>query len=159
MSVLRGAVCRDRARDRYSRCAMTPASAYARFAPYVRRRLADLGVRDADLPDLCHEVFVVVQDKRALLPAVDRLDLWLREICRRIAAGYRRRAGNRLEVLGCDADEGADVHAGVGNDAGDDSDVGGKVAFLRRALNHLDDESRDLLALHDGGEMALSELA
>src|SRR3954463_7975027 len=78
------------------------AAAYARFAPYVRRRLAELGVRDADLPDLCQEVFLVVHGKGEVLPSVDRLDLWLREICRRVAAGYRRRAGNRLELLGED---------------------------------------------------------
>ena len=90
---------------------LTPASTYARFAPYVQRRLAGFGVRDADLPDLCHEVFLVVHGKRHLLPAVGRIDLWLREICRRVAAGYRRRAGHQLEVLGCDADEHADLAA------------------------------------------------
>jgi len=133
---------------------MTPASTYARFAPFVRRRLADLGVREADLPDLCQEVFVIVHGKRDVLAAVDRTDLWLGEICRRLAAGYRRRAGHRLEVLGCDAE---DRTAGCW-DVGE-PDAGGQLALLRRALNHLDDESRDLLALHHGGEMPLSALA
>src|SRR6476469_4169474 len=133
---------------------MTPASTYARFAPFVRRRLADLGVREADLPDLCQEVFVIVHGKRDVLAAVDRTDLWRGEICRRIAAGYRRRAGHRLEVLGCDAE---DRTAGCW-DVGE-PDAGGQLALLRRALNHLDDESRDLLALHHGGEMPLSALA
>ena len=54
---------------------MTPASTYARFAPYVRRRLADFGVREADLPDLCQEVFLVVQGKRDALSTIDRTDL------------------------------------------------------------------------------------
>jgi RNA polymerase sigma-70 factor (ECF subfamily) len=135
---------------------MTPASTYARFAPYVRRRLADLGVREADLPDLCQEVFLVVQGKRGALSTIERPDLWLREICRRIAAGYRRRAGHRLEVLDCDADQRADVQGGPERE---DTDTGGRLARLRRALNHLDDESRDLLALHHGGEMPLSALA
>ena len=134
---------------------LTPGSTYEQFAPYVQRHLARLGVRDADLPDLCHEVFLVVHGKRDLLPAVGRLDLWLREICRRVAAGYRRRAGHQLEVLGCDADEHPDVAAA----APDDPDVRRRLSLLRRALNHLDDESRDLLALHDVGEMSLSALA
>ena len=134
---------------------MTPASIYARFAPYVRRRLADLGVREADLPDLCQEVFLVAQGKREVVAAVDRPDLWLRAVCRRVAAAYRRRAGHRLEVFGCDAEARADL----GPDLDEDREVGGKLTLLRRALNHLDDESRDLLALHDGGEMPLSELA
>ena len=51
---------------------LTPASTYAQFAPYVRRHLARFGVRDADLPDLCHEVFLVVHGKRQQLPAVGR---------------------------------------------------------------------------------------
>ena len=37
--------------------------------------------------------------------------------------------------------------------------LGRRLSLLRRALNHLDDESRDLLALHDVGEMPLSALA
>jgi len=134
---------------------LTPASTYSRFAPYVQRRLAGFGVRDADLPDLCHEVFLVVHGKRHLLPAVGRVDLWLREICRRVAAGYRRRAGHQFEVLGCDADEHPDLAAA----APEEADVGRRLSLLRRALNHLDDESRDLLALHDVGEMPLSALA
>ena len=84
---------------------MTPTSTYARFAPFVRSRLAALGVREADLPDLCQEVFMVVHGKGTALASVDRMDLWLREICRRVAAGYRRRAGHRLEVLGWDDTE------------------------------------------------------
>jgi RNA polymerase sigma-70 factor (ECF subfamily) len=134
---------------------LTPASTYARFAPYVRRRLAGFGVRDADLPDLCQEVFLVVHAKRHVLPAVDRIDLWLREICRRVAAGYRRRAGHRFEVLGCDAAERPDP----ASDVADEPDVATQLALLRRALNHLDDESRDLLALHDAGDMPLTDLA
>jgi RNA polymerase sigma-70 factor (ECF subfamily) len=134
---------------------MTPASTYARFAPYVRRRLAACGVREADLPDLCQEVFLVAQGKRDVLAAVDRPDLWLREICRRVAAGYRRRAFHRLEVFGCDTE----ARAEPGPDLDEDREVGRKLALLRRALNHLDDESRDLLALHDGGAMPLGALA
>jgi RNA polymerase sigma-70 factor (ECF subfamily) len=134
---------------------MTPASTYARFAPYVRKRLAAFGVREADLPDLCHEVFLIVHGKRHALSAVERVDLWLREICRRVAAAYRRRAGHRLEVLGCDAVEAA----APASDTSDGPDGEHMHAQLRRALNHLDDESRDLLALHDGGEMPLRELA
>jgi RNA polymerase sigma-70 factor (ECF subfamily) len=138
---------------------MTPATTYARFAPYVRRRLADLGVREADLPDLCHEVFLVAHGKRDVLSTVDRPDLWLRQICRRVAAGYRRRAGHQLEVLGCDAEAHAGVCSEFQTDFEADIVAGGRLALLRRALNHLDDESRDLLALHDGGEMPLTALA
>lgn len=134
---------------------MTPATTYARFAPYVRRRLADLGVPDADLPDLCQEVFLVVHGKEGVLSDVGRVDLWLREICRRVAAGYRRRAAHRLEVLDCDTADRPDPRAEIA----DEPEVGARISQLRRALNHLDGESRDLLALHDAGAMPLSQLA
>jgi RNA polymerase sigma-70 factor, ECF subfamily len=134
---------------------MTPATTYARFAPYVQRRLADLGVPDADLPDLCHEVFLVVHGKEGVLPAVERVDLWLREICRRVAAGYRRRAAHRLEVLDCDTADRPDPDA----EAADEPEAGARISQIRRALNLLDGESRDLLALHDAGAMPLSQLA
>jgi RNA polymerase sigma-70 factor (ECF subfamily) len=133
---------------------MTPTTTYARFAPYVRRRLARLGVPDADLPDLCQEVFLVVHGKVDTLPVVDRVDLWLREICRRVAAGYRRRPVHRLEVLDGDAADRPDPRA----ELADEPDAA-RRSLLRRALNHLDDESRDLLALHDAGEMPLTQLA
>ena len=134
---------------------MTPATTYAQFAPYVRRRLAALGVPDADLPNLCQEVFLVVHGKEDVLPAVERVDLWLRQICRRVVAGYRRRAVHRLEVLDCDSAEHPDPRA----DVVDEADLGASRSRLRLALNHLDDESRNLLALHDAGEMPLSQLA
>jgi RNA polymerase sigma-70 factor (ECF subfamily) len=134
---------------------MTSTSSYIRFAPYVRRQLAAFGVRDADLPDLCHEVFLVVHAKRGV-PAIDRFDLWLREICRRVAAGYRRRAGQRLEVIGCHVGERPDSR---GTDPVDERDAARRISLLRQALNHLDTESRDLVALHDVGEMPLSALA
>lgn len=134
---------------------MTSTSSYVRFAPYVRRQLAAFGVRDADLPDLCHEVFLVVHAKERG-PAIDRFDLWLREICRRVAAGYRRRAGQRLEVIGCDVGERPDSR---GTGPVDERDAARRISLLRQALNHLDTESRDLVALHDVGEMPLSALA
>jgi RNA polymerase sigma-70 factor (ECF subfamily) len=130
------------------------ASVYRHFAPYVRRTLSQLGVRDADLPDLCHEVFLIVHAKSATVEDIDYYDLWLREICRRVSAGYRRRSARRLEFLSADP---------VGVEAEEaPSDVlvaRGEQDLVRIALAALDEESRDLLALHDVGDMSLSELA
>jgi RNA polymerase sigma-70 factor (ECF subfamily) len=128
--------------------------AYRDFAPYVRRRLLQLGVRDADLPDQCHEVFLILH-KRERLDEIERVDLWLREVCRRVAAAYRRRARNTREVLGGLPSAGVDPSEDPETSLGsiDDRD------YLRNALERLDDESRDLLALHDVGEMPLTELA
>jgi len=135
------------------------AIAYEHFAPYVRGKLAKLGVREADLPDLCHEVFLIVHDKVGMVPDVERVDLWLRAICRRVAAGYRRRFGNKLEILGRDLETESTDAAHDVPDAGTGTERGEQLALVRRALNRLDDESRDLLALHDVGELPLTELA
>jgi RNA polymerase sigma-70 factor, ECF subfamily len=134
------------------------AAAYADYAPFVRARLAELGVRDADLADLCHEVFLIVHQRADALPEVARVDLWLRAVCRRVAAGYRRRAGHRNELLGHNPDR----DPAVGYDDGGDApryDQGQRLALVRRALNHLDEESRDLLALADVGQMPIATLA
>ena len=136
------------------------AIAYEHFAPYVRGKLAELGVRDADLPDLCHEVFLIVHDKVGMVPDVDRVDLWLREICRRVAAGYRRRFGNKLEILGRDLETRIDRRRSRRARRGQRRRTRREqLALVRRALNRLDEESRDLLALHDVGELPLTELA
>jgi RNA polymerase sigma-70 factor (ECF subfamily) len=130
------------------------ASVYQHFAPFVRRTLSQLGVRDADLPDLCHEVFLVVHAKSASLGDIDYYDLWLREICRRVSAGYRRRSSRRLESLSAEPPvleaDGPPIDLLVTRDEED---------LVRDALAALDEESRELLALHDVGELSLSELS
>ncbi len=73
------------------------AAIYARWARFVWVSLQRLGVRSADLDDICHDVFIVVQRK---LPEFDRrgkVQTWLLGICVRVAANYRRRAYIRLE--------------------------------------------------------------
>lgn len=134
----------------------TTAQAYVEFAPFVRRILLSYGVRQAELGDLCHEVFLVVHGRSDRLEEIERIDLWLREICRRVAAGYRRRAVHKREVLSA-APAYADPLAEAG--APDSSVDGDETEALRRALDRLDGESRDLLALHDVGDMPVTELA
>jgi RNA polymerase sigma-70 factor, ECF subfamily len=77
----------------------TTASVYAQWAKFVWLSLQRLGVRRADLDDVCHDVFIVVQRK---LPEFDqraKLPTWLFGICTRVAANYRRRAYIRYEDL------------------------------------------------------------
>jgi RNA polymerase sigma-70 factor, ECF subfamily len=77
----------------------TTASVYAEWARFVWLSLQRLGVRRADLDDVCHDVFIVVQRK---LPEFDqraKLQTWLFGICTRVSANYRRRAYIRYEDL------------------------------------------------------------
>src|SRR5262245_61829647 len=128
--------------------------AYVDFAPYVQRQLTKFGVRPPDVSDLCHEVFLILHEKVATLDEGARVDLWLHEVCRRVAAGYRRKAYQKREVLASEPDA-------EGGDAAflDDVDRFDETDLLRDALMRLDDESRDLLALHEGGEMSVVDLA
>lgn len=132
--------------------------AYRDFAPFVRRQLFKLGVRSADLPDLCHEVFVILSQRSDGVDELARIDLWLREVCRRVASGYRRRPQNAREVLMTNADLSArlNVPDATVQDTSQWQDGNDRLSF---ALDRLDDESRDLLALHDAGDMPLTELA
>jgi RNA polymerase sigma-70 factor (ECF subfamily) len=70
---------------------------YEKWSRFVWLTLQRLGVRRADLDDVCHDVFVVVHRK---LPEFDqnaKVHAWLFGICARVAANYRRRAYIRLE--------------------------------------------------------------
>lgn len=67
---------------------------------YVWHALRRLGVRDRDLEDLTHDVFLQVYRHFAEYDATRPLRPWLFGFSFRVAAAYRRLARNRLEVLG-----------------------------------------------------------
>jgi RNA polymerase sigma-70 factor (ECF subfamily) len=70
---------------------------YAECARFVWLSLQRLGVRQADLDDVCHDVFVVVHRKLPGFRQGAKLQPWLLAICARTAANYRRRGHVRLE--------------------------------------------------------------
>ena len=70
---------------------------YAESARFVWLTLQRAGVRRADLDDVCHDVFVIVQRKLPEFEPGAELRPWLLGICVRTAANYRRRARIRLE--------------------------------------------------------------
>jgi RNA polymerase sigma-70 factor (ECF subfamily) len=68
---------------------------YEQWADYVWRMLQRLGVRRADLEDVCHDVFLVAHRRFAEFDGRVGVNAWLFGICLRLAANYRRRARNR----------------------------------------------------------------
>ncbi len=70
---------------------------YAECARFVWLTLQRAGVRQADLDDVCHDVFVIVQRKLPEFRQGAKLKPWLLSICARTAANYRRKAHVRLE--------------------------------------------------------------
>jgi RNA polymerase sigma-70 factor (ECF subfamily) len=72
---------------------------YDAEAELVWRCLHRLGVREADLPDLLQEAFVVVHQKRAEYDPARPLRAWLFGICLGLARNYHRKTFRRLEKL------------------------------------------------------------
>lgn len=93
--------------------------------------------------------------KRDVVARVRPLDPWLREVCRRVAAGDRRRAHRRHEVAFGEPLETLD-ETGATDIAFEE---GEKQVRLHRALTRLDEYSRDLVALHEVGDLPLAEMA
>jgi RNA polymerase sigma factor (sigma-70 family) len=129
---------------------------YAAHASQVRRHLFAFGARPSDLDDLSQEVFLVVMDKGEAWAQIERIDLWLREICRKVAAGHRRRGGRQREVPVNDSlealEDGALTQSAVLEQRED-------TERLHRAIHALDEEARDLIAMHELGGLPLVDLA
>lgn len=69
---------------------------FAEHADHVGNSLRRLGVRDADVPDLTQEVFVVVHRILADYDPSRPMWPWLFGIVYRTAAAYRRKAGREI---------------------------------------------------------------
>jgi RNA polymerase sigma-70 factor (ECF subfamily) len=66
---------------------------------YVLRVLRCLGVRDADVEDLCQEIFVVVHRKLPSYEPRGALRSWIYGIALRVVSDYRKRAHRKRETL------------------------------------------------------------
>lgn len=84
---------------------------YAEWADYVWRMLQRLGVRHADLEDVCHDVFLVAHRRFGDFDGRVGVNAWLFGICLRLAANYRRRARYRHEHSSAALDDDASLRA------------------------------------------------
>lgn len=130
------------------------AQLYAQHTEAVRRHLRRFGASDQDLDDLVQEVFLVLNARRDALSDISGLDPWLREVCRRIVAGHRRRAHRRHEIAFREPPDTADDE--IFEQA---IQKGEQEERLHRALGQLDEQSRDLVALHELGSLPLVDVA
>lgn len=131
------------------------AQLYQAHTAAIRRHLQSFGARGHDVDDLVQEVFLVLHAKRELLPQIRPLDPWLREVCRRVAASDRRRAHRRREVAFGEPIETADEAGGT--DTAFEREE--QQVRLHYALTQLDEYSRDLVALHEIGDLPLVDVA
>lgn len=131
----------------------TLAAVYRAHAGFVWRVVRRLGVPDAALEDVVHDVFLVVHRR---LPEYDgraAMTTWLFGIARGVAANHRRgqtRAERKLAVVPPPAPV-ADPEADAARHEA--------AAFVRAFLDGLDEERRLLFALADIEGMKVPEIA
>jgi RNA polymerase sigma-70 factor, ECF subfamily len=117
----------------------------------VCRNLRRLGVRERELEDSAHEVFIVVHRHLDEYDRARPLPPWLFGITLRVASDYRHRPRYQREVLDEQTLEarGTDV---------DPLDLEARWTVLR-VLEALTDEKRAVLVMHDLEEYTMPEIA
>lgn len=129
------------------------AEVFQQEAAYVARVLRYFGVPDAELADVCQEVFVVVHRKLAEFEGRSALRTWLFRICQRTASDYRKRAHVRREVPVPEPREG--LH--------EDGEASNERAALRRQLlellEQLDEDKRVVFVLFEIEGLDMKEVA
>lgn len=120
-------------------------SVYAAELQWVWRTLWRLGVRERDLEDVAHDVFVVVYRKLADYDPQRPLRPWLFGICFRTALDRRRKSSHKNEIPSARDD----------NVAADDVDATALIernerkALVHKALATLPLEQRAVFVLHE----------
>ena len=131
----------------------TLADVYRAHAGFVWRVVRRLGVPEAALEDVVHDVFLVVHRRLHEYDGRAALTTWLFGIARGVAANHRRgaqRADRKLAVVPPPA-EGIDPETGAArNEAAE---------FVRAFLDGLDEERRLLFHLADVEGMKVPEIA
>lgn len=128
------------------------ADVYAAELAWVWRTLWRLGVRERDLEDVAHDVFVVVHRKLHDYDPARPLRPWLFGICFRTALDQRRKSAHSREIPSEHDDRVADDHA---VDAATVVEHKQNQALVQRALASLPLEQRAVFVLHELEGMAI----
>jgi RNA polymerase sigma-70 factor, ECF subfamily len=123
-------------------------------ASYVWRTLRHLGVGEADLEDVCQDVFVAVHRKLDGFEGRSSLRTWIYGIALRVASDYRRRAHVRRELPVADLELDAAEPTQL-----EDIARGEARRLLLSLLDRLDDDKRAVLVLYELEELGMKEVA
>lgn len=142
------------------------AAVYEAHFQFVWRCLRSLGVRDGWLDDAVQDVFVVVHDKLHRFDGRANLRTWIYSIALRVARRYRHRAARDAKQFVSGATFGNDdtpeeLHSlsVPTTDLERELDASETLALARRALDHLDDEKREVFVLACVEQMSAPEIA
>jgi RNA polymerase sigma-70 factor, ECF subfamily len=127
---------------------------FSEYAPFVLRVLRHLGVPSADLQDQAQEAFVAVFRGLPSFAGRSSLRTWVYGICVHVASNYRRRAYVRRERSVPEPPEQA-------QDADQDEAFERSQGWpaLRRLLDTLDAEKREVFVLYELEELPMREVA
>lgn len=130
------------------------AEVFGEHGAYVWRALRHLGIREADLPDITQEVFLVAHRKLAEFEARSSIRTWLYGICLRTSSDYRRKAYNRREVAVGELPEQV-------AEALQPSEVerGQLRRRLQELLEALDADKREVFVLYEIEELPMKQIA
>jgi RNA polymerase sigma-70 factor (ECF subfamily) len=142
----------DRHPERFVR--PTFEAVFAECAPFVWRVVAPLGVREADLEDVCQEVFLVVHRRLGTFAGQSSVRTWVCGICFRVASEYRRRASNRREQPVAELPERAIPALQI-----EAIDHQRALLWLDGVLDTLDDDKRAAFVLFEIEEMPMTDVA
>lgn len=132
---------------------LTSRQVFDEHAAYVFRVLRYLGVRDADLEDVCQEVFITVHRKIESFEGRSSVRTWLYRISQRAASDYRRRAYVRREVVTDLAAE----HPGRPEHPDEARRIEAR-SVLGFALDKLDEAKRDVFVLYEIEGLTMREV-
>ncbi len=134
--------------------ALDVGSLFDQHFDYLWGTLRRLGVHDADLEDLVHEVFLKIHLRRDDYDESRPVRSWLFGFAYRVAADYRRLARHRVEVFGVPTDM-----ADPQTRADDRFAANEERALVRAALESVEFDRRAVLVLHDLDEVSIPEVA
>lgn len=124
---------------------------------HVVHTLRRFGVREADLEDLAHDVFVTVHRRLADYDASRPIKPWLSGIAYRVALDHRRLARHRFEspFQRAESEERADPSTGTDERLAEQQMRG----IVLAALDQIDLDRKAILVMHDLDEQPMSEIA
>ncbi len=140
--------------DRPSPAAPEIGAIFDEHFDYVWNTLRRLGVREPDIEDLSHEVFLKVHSRLVDYDATRPMRPWLFGFAYRVAADHRRLARHRLEVLGAPVEAVDPVRPPDERIAAEED-----RALLEAALAELDLDRRAVLVMHDVDEVPVPAIA
>jgi RNA polymerase sigma-70 factor (ECF subfamily) len=126
---------------------LTSQALFQEHCAFVWRVLRRLGVREADIADVCQDVFIAVHTQLPRFEGRSKPSTWIYGIARRRASSYRALARHRREQLS-PLDVDPPNCAGTG-DAGDGPERARLRSELDALLELLDDDKREVFVLYE----------